>query len=418
MFTGLFKVANRKKKKAVNTKDFVQLGVDGSYFNDLDDAYLNSPTATMCLLKFLEYCVPIGLLPAFINLWNKVKSDYARYGYYVLLVTYDIDGKRQDVIYKNPRHFLVKDKDDNGNASTYINTETGVIYPAFNNSSPGFVKSQWAKLDQGYKSYTGQIYMFNDGSLPYRITPMYSVLDWMKTESDSSTYVSKACDNAMFGNNIFVMKKSSDASARELEVIETVKETLTSVKGVNESNQNILLEWEGEVDDVPKLINKISISNDLDADLLNNVDDKAIAKISMACYGFPMILVATPETVFGNSGASLEVAESFWSQTCLKQADNILTGFAEIGLKIVSEQAEEAPVIDNTTAEAQAALRGTVGGGQLVLTTQQAVAAKTATPESARALFELVLGFSEQDAIRLLGNPTQAEPAATPLKSV
>src|SRR3990172_4113141 len=242
-FTEIFKVnSKRRKKKAVDTKGFVQLGEDGLFFNNLDVAYLNSPTATMCLLKFHEYCVPIGLLDKYQDLWKKIENDYIRYGYYLLNVEYEIDGKVTGVNYRNPKHFLIKEKDDNDNASTFINTVSNVVYPTFNNDIT-VVKSQFAK--EGFKKFKGQIFMYNDSAMPYRITPLYSVLDWMKVESDSSTYVSKASDNAMFGNNLFIVKKSSDASVKELEVLESIKEILSSSKGVDEAAQNLLLEYEG-----------------------------------------------------------------------------------------------------------------------------------------------------------------------------
>ena len=157
----------------------------------------------------------------------------------------------------------------------------------------------------------------------------------MKVESDSSTYVSKACDNAMFGNNIFVMKKSSDASAKELEIIDTVKETISGVKGVEEAAQNILLEWEGDLEDVPKLISKVSISNDINVELLNTTDEKAESKICVACYGFPRILISQSEGIFSNSGEAIQVATDLWAKTCQREANNILDGFKEIGFNIL-----------------------------------------------------------------------------------
>jgi len=121
MFTSFFKVVStKKKKKPVDTKGYVQID-GGLFFERMDTAYLSSPTATMAILKFLEYCIPAGLLPEYVPLWNKIKSDYIRYGYYLLNVTYDVDANVTGFIYKNPKHFLIKDKDDNDNASTFVN---------------------------------------------------------------------------------------------------------------------------------------------------------------------------------------------------------------------------------------------------------------------------------------------------------
>ena len=334
-YTDFFKVLGRRKKKAVKTNGFVQLGTDGLFFESLDTAYLNSPTATMALLKFIEYCVPADLLPKYQKLWKKISSDYIRYGYYMILVSYDIDGNIRSHDYLNPKKFLVKDFDDNDNASTFINITNGKIYPTFNKEI-GILKSQFAK--KGFEKFSGQIFMYNDSSLPYRITPLYSVLKWMGTEADASTYIEKACDNAMFGNNIFIVKKSSSASDKELEILENVKEAVSSVKGVDEAGQNLLIEYSGDIEDVTKLLAKVSISNDVDVDLLNAADEKASEKICTACYGFPLVLVKQSEGIFGNSGEALTVAKQQWAATCLKEADNILDGLNEIGFNIINLQ--------------------------------------------------------------------------------
>lgn len=346
MFTDFFKVVSTKKrKKPADTKGYVQID-GGLFFERLDSAYLNSPTATMCILKFLEYCIPAGLLEEYKPLWHKIASDYIRYGYYLLNVTYDVDANVTGFIYKNPKHFLIKDKDDNDNASTFINIKTGKVYPTFNKDKTA-VKSQYPK--EGYLKYTGQLYMFNDTSMPYRITPFYSVQKYMEGEADAATYIEKASDNAMFGNNIFVIKASSDQTAKELEIIGEVKEALSGAKGVTETAQNLLIEWKGETEDVTKLLTKVSISNDIDVDLFNAADEKASKKICMACYGFPEILISNNDGLFGNSGEALAVAEKFWTNTCVKEANKMLEGFTLIGIPITKTVTEVTPPTNGST---------------------------------------------------------------------
>ena len=406
MFTGFFKVVSTKKrKKPVDTKGYVQIS-DGLFFERLDSAYLNSPTATMCILKFLEYCVPAGLLEEYKPLWHKISSDYIRYGYYVLGVTYDVDANRTGFIYKNAKHFLIKDKDDNDNASTFINIKTGKVYPTFNGDKT-VVNSQFDAAG-GYLKFTGQIYMYNDSPMPYRITPLYSVAKYMEGEADAATYIEKASDNAMFGNNIFVIKASSDADAKELEILGEVKEALSGAKGVEETAQNLLIEWKGDVEDVSKLLSKVSISNDIDVDLFNAADEKASKKICMACYGFPEIIISNNDGLFGNSGEAIQTATQLWQDTCLREADKMLEGFKLIGIPI-TEEIKEVEEVDTSIKDGQDELRSTVGGAQLVLQVQTSVASGVTTKESAVALFEIFFGLNTQDAVKLLGNPETTE---------
>lgn len=61
---------------------------------------------------------------------------------------------------------------------------------------------------------------------------------------------------------------------------------------------------------------------------------------------------------------------------------------------------------DPATLEAQAALRGSVGGVQGILAIQSSVSAGTTSFEAALSILTIVYGFTEQDASDLLGKPT------------
>tara|TARA_R110000782_G_scaffold9540_1_gene30602 strand:- start:748 stop:2022 length:1275 start_codon:yes stop_codon:yes gene_type:complete len=407
MFTELFKlVTNKKKPKDPDSKGFILL-IDkkGKYFNELDAAYINSPTATMAILKFFEYCVPPGLIDEYQDLWKKIVNDYIRYGYYLIHIEYNLDFEPVKYTYRNPRYYVIKDKDDNENASTFLNLNKGTVYPVFN-SDPKVLQAQFAS--KGFDKFLGQIYMYNDSSQPYRITPMYSVLDYMKIEHNSSTYVSKGCDNAMFGNSIFIVKRSSSASEKEIEIIDSIKTVLSTTKSVNEAGQNLMIEYEGDLDDVSKLISKVSISNDLDMDQLNGADDKAQQKICVACYGFPLILISQSEGVFGNSGEAIQVATDLWAKTCQREAANILDGFKKLGFVVTKKDEpviEELSALDDKTMVAQAALKGSVGGVQALLSVQASYSLGNTDFESAIAILQLLFGFTRDESVKLLGQP-------------
>lgn len=66
-------------------------------------------------------------------------------------------------------------------------------------------------------------------------------------------------------------------------------------------------------------------------------------------------------------------------------------------------------VVDDTTASAQAQLKGSVGGVQSLLEVQASYVAGTTTYESAIAILDLIFGFNREQAIRLLGNPETNE---------
>jgi hypothetical protein len=61
--------------------------------------------------------------------------------------------------------------------------------------------------------------------------------------------------------------------------------------------------------------------------------------------------------------------------------------------------------LDSKTLDAQAQLKGSVGGVQSILEVQNSYAAGTTSYESAIAILDLIFGFNREQAIRLLGSP-------------
>ena len=76
---------------------------------------------------------------------------------------------------------------------------------------------------------------------------------------------------------------------------------------------------------------------------------------------------------------------------------------------IVSDVADEGGIVDDVTANAQAQLKGSVGGVQSLLEVQASYAAGTTSYESAIAILDLIFGFNREQAIRLLGNPEKKD---------
>jgi hypothetical protein len=70
---------------------------------------------------------------------------------------------------------------------------------------------------------------------------------------------------------------------------------------------------------------------------------------------------------------------------------------------VVEESTEEAPA----STEEQAALRGSVGGVQGILSVQASVAAGTTTREAALSILTIIYGFTEEQAEALLGEPQE-----------
>lgn len=326
-------------------KEFVKLIEKGDYFKEMDHAIMNSPTASMAVLMFKKYCVLPNIKPAYLTTFDKVKHEKIHYGYFTLWVEYDIDCKVKAAHFRLSKNYRVKCKDDLGNASQYLNVNTDAVFPAFN-SDKKVVAAQMAKAG-GFDKYTGQIYQYNTTTANYEYSVFYPVFKWMEIEADTPTFITASADNALFGNNIFVMAKESESSAGEGATDENGNPTgpkivsntdkviaaLRQAKTVKNSGTNHVLtvNTEKKLDEV---FLKVPIGNDIELDKFNTVDDKAGKKICTACYCFPQILSNPSEGLFGNSGEAYQTAINFWKATCEFEAAKIEAAFLEIGVPI------------------------------------------------------------------------------------
>ena len=67
------------------------------------------------------------------------------------------------------------------------------------------------------------------------------------------------------------------------------------------------------------------------------------------------------------------------------------------------------PQLDEKTLEAQASLKGSVGGVQALLEIQSSYAAGTTTYDSAIAMLDMIFGYNKEQAVKLLGSPEKTE---------
>ena len=90
---------------------------------------------------------------------------------------------------------------------------------------------------------------------------------------------------------------------------------------------------------------------------------------------------------------------------------NIKSGYDVEDFKEESELVDEAApqLLDDKTLEAQASLKGSVGGVQALLEIQASYAQGLTTYESAINMLDLIYGYNKDQAVRLLGKPKKEE---------
>lgn len=159
-----------------------------------------------------------------------------------------------------------------------------------------------------------------------------------------------------------------------------------------------------------------------------NYTEEAERKILIA-HSYPSILLAGSKTGFSSNADEIAVAtKSVFRRVINPARETLLSSLQEIfnltgdgivlGVKdFESEELDNnesgvATTGDKTAeqqnAEAQAQLRGSVGGVTALLEIQSSYVAKTTSYESAIAMINLIFGFTEEEAKKLLGNPQVA----------
>lgn len=413
------------KKPIKEHKDFTKLVTKGDYYGMMDDAIRKSPTASMAVLMFKKYCTLPNLKPAFASDFEKIKDEKIKYGHFTLWVQYDVDLNVIGAHRRPSKFYRAKNRDNLGNVSTYMNVLTQKEFPAF--SSDKTVIAAQIEAAGGFDKFAGQIYQYNTTTAPYELSVFVPVFKWLEVEDDAPTHIEAAADNALFGNNIFIMKKGAENSSGETEdgpkkVVsntDAVLGALRQAKSVKNSGTNHVLQVNTE-EKLEDVFIKVPIGNDVDLDKFNTVDDKAGKKICTAAYCFPQILANPSEGLFGNSGEAYQAAVNFWAETCEFEANKIKQAFEDIGVSIqIEDEAEEAQEeenenVDQATLDAQASLRGSPAGIQALLHIQTSYSQKLTTYDSALAMIELIFGFNNEDAQRLLGAPVVVGPDNNP----
>lgn len=333
----LYTAIEKPKRELINFNKLVETG---DYFRQMDSAIQDSPTATMAVLMFKKYCVLPALKDSYSELWGKIIDEKIKYGYFTLWVEYNADLNVKNVHFRLSKNYRAKRIDDVGNVSEYLNVITGKRFPSFNPDKK-VLQSQIKKAG-GFSKFSGQIFQYNTTSQPYEITPLFSVYDWMKVESDTPMHISASADNALFGNNVFLMKKGAESSntpedddEKPSSNTERVISALRAAKGAKSSGTNHVITVDTEDEDLNKIFVKMAIGNDIELDKFNDVDDKAGKKICTACYCFPQILANPSEGLFGNSGEAMAEAIKYWKTTCEFEATKIKAAFDKIGVNIL-----------------------------------------------------------------------------------
>ena len=315
--------------------------------------------------------------------------------------------------------------------------KNNVTYPVFN-SDLKVIRSQfleYSKNKKGFENteefqngFPGQIYFhFFDNRYLYPLSPFDPVYLDGDTEAEVSLYKNRELRNGFMARTIVTVNEFTDEKDRQ--------EFVKMIEGAEGADGTRLILVEAEYDEVTGEIKKAAaikvdkIESTLDPDLFNNIE-KSLSNNIRKNSKIPAILIDYEEGKLSTaSGEAFVQAISYYNgmtrddraqlsrvftEIMKNHIDPTISGAKDWDIEPISFEEKTDEVIDvgaeAKSAEAQATLRGSVGGVTAILSIQQSVGAGTTTRSAGIAMISEIFGYDTATAAKMLGDPVQTEP--------
>lgn len=262
------------------------------------------------------------------------------------------------------------------------------------------------------EDYQGQIlHIRKDDTYIYSLPDISPVLSEALLESNSQTFRSRGAQKGFLNVKVMVVPPFKDDTARK----EFMKD-LNDSRGADNSSDTILLELAQPTEDTSKQMNLQDLTGEYN-DKLFEYSDKQAEKNICKAFTVPLMLVSqTDNSLFGSSGEMLKEAKlQLWESreedrdqfeeafsTLVKNFDKEKISIEE-SLKIINPYIEEDSGEVNINKQAQANLRGSVGGVQGIIDLMKAVKEGSLDKEQAVEIVKNIYGFSDKKAKSMIG---------------
>jgi len=263
--------------------------------------------------------------------------------------------------------------------------------------------------------YRGQVYYMNlTPEFKYALSPFDAVYNDMDWEYRYAMYINRSVRTGFLGKTYVV------TSGLDTEDEKAVNEDIAKWLGSENIGGTYHLALETGVE-VEKVFKVGQVKAEFDDKLASETKNYVRDNIYSQANNIPAQLVKAESSIFGTQSETyLEMKKFYTEQTQdeRKEIEDTLTylGFpckiipiVDISIKEVVEGVQEV-VVDDATKEAQASLRGSVGGVQGVLQVQQSFAQGLTDYNSAITIFTEIYGFTMEVADALLGSPEKIDP--------
>jgi len=271
--------------------------------------------------------------------------------------------------------------------------------------------------------YRGQVYYMNlTPEFKYSLSPFDAVYNDLDSEYRMSLYINRQVRTGFLGKT-YVITAGLDEEANK-----TVDEDIATWLGSENIGGAYHLSV-GPVDDIDKVFKVGQVKAEIDDKLFSETKVTIKSNIYSAANNVPEQLVKSETSLFGTQSETYIEMKKFYTEQTFEERNELEKTLKYLGfdckiIPIVNITPKELVTagqeiqVDDATKQAQANLRGSVGGVTGVLQVQTSYSQGLTDYQSAITIFTEIYGFTREVADALLGNPEKTQENESPTPSV
>ncbi len=299
------------------------------------------------------------------------------------------------------------------------------------NPEKSVLKSQIKKA-HSIEKYNGQIFFFKYGKRTYPHSRIHPCIEDTESEKRAAVYKNVSIRKGFFGKTLVITKPLVDGDLKDTDPDEfhaqiserdKFRDTIQKFIGAENVDGVMHMEMEFSGDKLEEEIMFKNIESNIDDKLFDFTEKSVSDNIRMCFNNVPATLIKSSDgSLFGASGESIKAMKVFYQDQTfderskvqeivnllMKKFQNPKENLKLIPLIDVEIQKDEKDP-DEARKQAQATLKGSVGGVTALLAIQQSVAAGTTQRPAAIAIIEEIFGIEATKASEMLGTPKEEE---------
>lgn len=425
-------------------------GEDNLYPNEIETVIINSPTAKRAAKLMSKYIGGAGVLDAsteqlaryadlpYVNEKKgykitdiiRIASENIAYQYGVFFhVQYGVNEngelyqKSLDVLEYNKCRLGKEDDEENAGKIFYHDfsakekfggkkKEKAWFYPYNPNKDVVIAqikadakKSNATDLAQAIKSYKGQVFYLNlSPQFKYALSPFDAVYNDCDTEYRMGLYRNTETRSGFMGK-VLVLTQGLDEES-EKKINNDLSEWMGSESGNSMMRVNL-----DSTDDLSKVMIVQQFKPQYDDKLFVETTKTINKNILGQANSIPEPMVsASDSALFGTSSDTYREMKLFYSEQTEEEREKLQETLTYLGFPVIIEpivKVESAATSDKQ-ADAQAELKGSVGGVTALLELQKSVSEGFTSEGAAVAIIETIYGIDTETALKMVGKPIDA----------